>query len=201
MSWPRPTISTSVGTAKSGVPMNTMRNDMLRLRAREPILPPLTKLALTLGVAEHHRVRDGAAALGLPQLHEGKGALRTFQHDRRIDRRCVPCPHHRVEAVLVVDAAPLVDAPYAVALLEEIVEPRIRRKVEQAAVDVFANDDHRVGFEHCARPFDLAAHVAEPVLAVLLGLARSHHLLRALDEAGDGPRIPRHRDGRVRMKA
>jgi hypothetical protein len=127
--------------------------------------------------------------------------LRPFQPRLRVDRGGVPCRHHRVEPVLVVDAIPFADAPDARAFLEQIVKARIGRIVEQASVDEFPDQDEHVGLEHGARSPHLGAHVAEPMLAVLLRPSRRRHRLRSLDEAAHGARIPRHRNARVGMEA
>src|SRR5712691_13374063 len=110
--------------------MNTMRSDMSHYRAGEPFLATAAKVSFAVGVPDHDRFRDSSTALALPQPHEGESALRPFQHRLRIRSGRIPRRHDRVQPVLVVDAIPFKDAPGALALLDQIVEPRIAGVVE-----------------------------------------------------------------------
>src|SRR5262245_4664717 len=148
--------------------MKTTRSGMSDRRAGKPLLAAVAKLALGLAVANDDAFRNDASTLGLSELHEGKTALWPFQVDLGISRGGIPGRDHGIEPILVVDAIPFANAPGAVALLEQVIEPRMGRVVEQAGADELADQNHHIGFEHRARPGNVAAHVTEPMLAVLL---------------------------------
>ena len=135
-------------------------------------------------------------------LHECKPALRPRQHGLRLHGRGIPGRDDRIQPILVVDAVPFEGCarrPRA-----SRTDRRSARRMCSRTESPSRNSRIRMSTSVSSTPrvpLDLAPHIAEPMLAMLLGLAGRRHRLRAIDEAIQGPRIPRHGDAGVRMKA
>src|SRR5215203_2765723 len=95
------------------------------LGAGQPSVAFQLQPPLAFTVAHDHTVGHVSALLDLPESHEGEAAFLAFHFDAVVEGGGNLVRENGIEPILVIDASPAGDAPFAVAAFKEVIKPPV----------------------------------------------------------------------------